>query len=262
MQHNGQCDRLPPFIMSSVPKSGTHLLHQILNGMPNVSNDIGNADKKFFVDHPVQHVDTFKDHFYRLAQLQPNEFGLGHMFYSEQYAYMLRRLHLKHVFIYRDPRDVLVSLSYFIPDHWGEHPLYDDFKRRTTNQRDRILKLIHGVPGIWPDFTAWNRPFYQWKADPNTLSITFEDLMRSSASRRETIMSIVHYLWDGLKPPVPYEEMVNLMEASIDPQHSNTFRKGEIGSWRQELDGSLVQDFKRVAGDLLIESGYERDYDW
>ncbi len=253
---------LPPFLMSSVPKSGTHLLHQILNGMPNVTNDIRNAEKKFFVDHPVQDINIYKDHFYRLAHLQPNEFGLGHMFYSDRYAYMLKRLKLKHIFIYRDPRDVLVSLSYFISDKWPEHPLYDDFNKRITSQNERMVTLIQGVKAKWPNFDAWNRPFYNWKMDPNTLSISFEDLMMSKESRRGTIMRIARYLWEGMTPPVSIEKMVDLMEASINPSQSNTFRKGNIGSWRAEFNEEIKGKFKAVAGSLLIDFGYEKDDKW
>lgn len=262
MHSNNTIIQLPPFLMSSVPKSGTHLLHQILNGMPNVRNDISNSEKKFFVDHHSQDINLFKDHFYRLAQLQPNEFGVGHMFYSERYAYMLRRLNLKHLFIYRDPRDVLVSLSYFIPAKWSEHPLYHDFNNHITNQKERMKTLIKGVPSRWPTINEWNRPFYNWVDDPGTLAISFEDIIISKDSRQRTLMRIVQYLWEGITPPIPFEKMVDMMEKNINPSQSNTFRKGKIGSWREELDAELKQLFKEVSGQLLIDLGYEKDYNW
>lgn len=254
--------QLPPFLMSSVPKSGTHLLHQILNGIPNVTNDISNAEKKFFVDHHVQDINLYKDHFYRLAHLQPNEFGLGHMFYSDKYAYMLKQLNLKHVFIYRDPRDVLISLAHFIPAKWNEHPLYDDFNKRIPIQKERIMTLIQGVEAKWPNINAWNRPFYNWITHPNTLAISFEDLMISKESRRKTMMKIVKYLWEGMTPIMSLEKMVDLMEANINPSQSNTFRNGKIGSWRNEFDGEIKAKFKEVAGGLLIDFGYEKDNNW
>jgi hypothetical protein len=257
--HQDNIVQLPAFLMSSVPKSGTHLLHQILNGLPNIHNDINNQEKKFFVDHHIQDMNIYKDHFYRLAHLQPNEFGLGHMFYSEKYAYMLRRLNLKHIFIYRDPRDVLISLSYFIPAKWNQHPLYEDFNKRITNQRERIMTLIQGVEGKWPNFNDWNRPFYNWIKDPNTLAISFEDLMISKETRQETLLKIVHYLWEDKIPPLPFHKMVELMEANINPKQSNTFRKGQIGSWKEEFDSNIHDKFMEVAGSLLIDFGYKTD---
>lgn len=70
-------DSLPPFLVTTVPKSGTHLIHQILNGMPKVKNDITNSKTKFFVDNPP--VNFFKEHSHRLGLLKPNEFGIGHL---------------------------------------------------------------------------------------------------------------------------------------------------------------------------------------
>lgn len=254
--------RLPPFIMSTVPKSGTHLMHQILNGLPNITNDIYNAEKKFFIDHHVQDIAIFKDHFYRLGKLQPNEFGIGHMFYSEEYAYMLERLNLKHIFVYRDPRDVLISLSYFIPTKWPEHPLYYSFNHEIITHKQRIMALIKGVGGKWPHFDAWNRPFYQWINVPNTLAVSFEELMLSNKMRQAALAKIANYLWAGLPLPEPLESMTKKMENNINPGKSNTFRKGKIGSWREEFDSEIKQAFKEVAGKLLIDFGYEKDFDW
>lgn len=254
--------RLPPFIMSTVPKSGTHLMHQILNGLSNVTNDISNPEKKFFIDHHVHDIAIFKDHFYRLGKLQPNEFGVGHMFYSEEYAYMLRRLNLKHIFVYRDPRDVLISLAYFIPAKWPEHPLYHDFNQNSTTHKQRIMALIKGVQGRWPNFDAWNRPFYSWLNVPNILAISFEELMLSNQTRQAALVKIVNYLYDGLPLLEPLESITKKMESNINPGSSNTFRKGKIGSWREEFDPEIKQAFKEVAGNLLIDFGYEKNQGW
>ncbi|WP_318618918.1 sulfotransferase domain-containing protein [Priestia megaterium] len=262
MSIENNISKLQPFLMSSVPKSGTHLLQQILNGIPYTSNDINDAEKKFFVDHHPQDIEIYKDHFYRLAHLQAGEFGVGHMFYSEKYAYMLKRLNLKHVFIYRDPRDVLISLIHFIPKHWIEHPLYNDFNKSITNNKERIMTLIHGTEAKWPNFDKWNRPFYNWIGKPNTLAISFESLMNSIESRRNCMMTIVQYLWEEDSGTLPIEKIIDAMEANINPGKSRTFREGKIASWKEEFDNEIKEAFKKVAGDLLIDFGYEKDNNW
>jgi hypothetical protein len=40
------------------------------------------------------------------------------------------------------------------------------------------------------------------------------------------------------------------------------FRRGQIGSWEEHLTEEHKMMFKAVAGDVLIELGYERDLDW
>lgn len=253
---------LPPFLVSSVPKSGTHLMHQIITGIPEIKHDISKAESKFFIDHHTKNLDIFRDHMYRLGQIKPNHFGLGHVFYSETYAYMLHRLQLKHIFVYRDPRDVLVSLAYFIPSKWNEHPLFQRFRDEVTDTKDRMLVLLEGVGELWHDFDAWNRPFFNWILDPNTLSISFEELMRSEQSRRAALLSVVDYLWEGSKSPDSYSLLIRGMEANIDPTRSRTFRNGQIGSWRSEFDEEVTRKFKEVAGGLLIDFGYEKNNDW
>jgi hypothetical protein len=43
---------------------------------------------------------------------------------------------------------------------------------------------------------------------------------------------------------------------------SSFFRKGVAGDWKTVFNDKDKRDFKVVAGDLLIELGYERDNDW
>jgi hypothetical protein len=41
-----------------------------------------------------------------------------------------------------------------------------------------------------------------------------------------------------------------------------TFRKGQIGSWREEFSAEHERAVKEVAGSLLVELGYEADPEW
>ena len=50
--------------------------------------------------------------------------------------------------------------------------------------------------------------------------------------------------------------------ANINPKKSHTFRKGESGQWRKIFNEEHTEVFKKVAGDLLIRLGYERNLDW
>jgi hypothetical protein len=199
-----------------------HLLNQILNGIPKVYNNIKKPDHKFFADDFGKDIpgSYFNDHYQRLSKMKSNEYGLGHLNYSVRYANMLKNLNFKHIFLYRDPRDVLVSLAYFIPEHWTDHPLYEDFKYTHLSSKVRIQLLITGVPNKFPSFKEYMGPFYMWIKDPNCLHVTFESLIASEQSRREAILNILSYLWKGLTPPVPLDRMVLLAESNINPRQS------------------------------------------
>lgn len=254
-------DSLRPFLVTSVPKSGTYLLHQLLIGMPNITSEHRHA--KRFISTSDHVKDYYNDHFTRLAMLKENEFGIGHVRYSKAYVGMLRSLNMKHVFLYRDPRDVLVSMSYFIKEKWKTHKLYDDFQKKYPTQKHRLIVLIRGVKRKWPDFYTYNVPYYQWLNERSSYLISFEDLMKSSKSRHHTLTQLTTYLWSGLKPSIPLEQMVQIMnhQLTVKPTVS-TFRSGRIGAWRREFDEEIKQEFKRNAGRLLIEAGYEKNDRW
>jgi sulfotransferase 6B1 len=56
--------------------------------------------------------------------------------------------------------------------------------------------------------------------------------------------------------------MIEKMQSNVSPIKSPTFRKGQAGIWKKEFDEEIKNHFKNVAGGLLIELGYEKDYDW
>jgi hypothetical protein len=253
----GSADSLPKFFMNSIPKSGTHLLKQILLGIPNVTHHYQN---ELYEGYPYQ----LKEHFQKLSSMRENEFGAGHIYYSHEWSEMLKRLGMKQIFIIRDPRDIIVSFNHFILNKYPYHPLYHHLKQCKTNKA-RYRIFIHGAKleqMIYPSIAQWLNPYKGWLKDTNTFSLTFEDLVRSKPSLRNQVDRLAHYLWQGLKPPIPIAEMVHRMEANIDPTKSFTFRSGKVGNWKTEFDEELRTEFKKVAGQQLIEWGYEKNLNW
>ena len=60
-------------------------------------------------------------------------------------------------------------------------------------------------------------------------------------------------------------DCLDRMCADADTVHrpsSTTAAEGFCGKWRRHLSADDVAAFKRVAGDLLIEFGYETDSSW
>ena len=253
----GRKDPLPSFFVNSIPKSGTHLVKQIVLGMPHIEHH----HKNEFYEGRKQNIER---DFYRLGLLKENEFAVGHVFYSQEWEYMLKRLEMKHIFITRDPRDVVVSFAHFIGDKLVTHPLHEYFTDPSTTQKDKLLAIINGKKTKmleYPNIREWFGYFNGW-LNSDVHQITFEELMISEEQRNKTVTKLAEYLWEGLQPPIPISKMVKTMEANIKPSKSITFRKGTIGSWQDEFDEETKHAFKAIAGDLLIKLNYEKDNNW
>ncbi|MCF6136888.1 sulfotransferase domain-containing protein [Pseudalkalibacillus berkeleyi] len=257
----GQSNKgLYPFVLNSIPKSGTHLLKQILMGIPGMQHY---PDKGMFGHY---HFQTPK-HFEWVRTLSENEFVNGHLFYSSEWEDFFKKLNMKQIFVLRDPRDVIVSYAYFIPT-LKIHPLYTTFTQDGFTHKDRLKFLIEGgdpisqTKYVQPDVHEWFTSFSKWMDKENVFTVRFEELNGSQILRFQVLHRMVKFLWG--EDPVPFTRpiMVGKMIQNINTATSPTFRKGGSGGWKHELDDELKGLFKEKAGQLLISLGYEKDTNW
>jgi Sulfotransferase domain len=260
MLKKGELYDLPPFLLNSIPKSGTHLLKQILLGIPRMQHH----PDKGLMGHIHYQTDIKLE---GVKNLSNNEFINGHMFYSKEWEELLKSLNMKHIFVSRDPRDIIVSYAYFIPT-LKIHPLYETFQQEGFTHRDRIKFLIEGGQRTdhkhmhHPNVNDWYNSFISWVERDGVLSLSFEDLISSEKERIKTINKIVDFLWEDKLNPKSKTVMVEKMVQNINPGTSPTFRKGRIGGWKDELDEELKSLFKKFAGELLVKLNYEKDNNW
>ncbi|MBN8207259.1 sulfotransferase domain-containing protein [Bacillus sp. NTK071] len=247
--------QLSAFLMTSMPKSGTHLMKQLLLGIPGVSHDLKD---RFYPEKTTILME-------KLNQINSNHFGQGHLFFSKELSNSLSDASIKHIFISRDLRDVVVSFAYFIESKYPAHPLHFFFSEPTTTQKDKYMALIKGVEkdGLsYPDIATWASSYEGWLSDDHTLTVTYEDLMSSTESMDRQLIRIVTYLWEEDLPSSYHSVLIQLMKKNLDPSASPTFRNGHIGNWKEEFDDELKSAFNNVAGKWLIRNGYEKNQDW
>jgi hypothetical protein len=252
-------DGLHPFMLNSIPKSGTHLLKQILMGIPGMQHHPDKGMFGYYKYQPQKQLDQIK-------KLSHNEFVNGHLYYSPEWEAFFKGLNLKQVFVMRDPRDIVVSYAYFIPT-LPIHPLYATFTQEGFTHKDRIKFLIEGgepiteTKYVQPDVTEWFTSFSKWSERENVFTVKFEDLT-SQMKKLHTVHRLVKFLWGHQPVPFTRPVMVGKMIQNINPGTSPTFRKGAVGGWRNEFDEELIALFKQSAGPLLIELQYEKDMKW
>jgi len=248
---------LPKVVVSSLPKSGTHLLLQIILGIPGMI-----ITPAWIIED--KNIDLVKH----------GSVGPAHFVYSSERVDLLKQNNIKVIYISRDLRDVVVSLVHFVMlNKWGNHP-WTPYLNHLKTHDERLLAMIKGVKLTKeeqekfrithiPSIREFSKNKLGWINEPTICPVTFEELVANSESQNKAIMKIIEYLWHDLKHlKMTKLDLLQKIKQNIVPEKSGTFRKGQIGGWKEEFNIEHKEAFKEVAGDLLIQFGYEKDYAW
>jgi hypothetical protein len=252
----------PPIFGNSKPKSGSHLLLQILNGFTRI------MPYKYVAADPVR---TIRRNGGRrtdaeiLADLQsiPNGvIGWGYVDATPENASFLTQSGRVNYFIYRDPRDMLVSQVFFATDMHEEHGMHAYYKS-LPDFGERLKVAITGIDRDGLKMVSVKQRYegvFAWLAQPNVMCIRFEDLINHRDATLHAMLDEVEKT--GYQIPTPREQALPVLVEAIQPGKSHTFRSGKTGGWRQYFTGEHKSLFKEVAGDLLVKLGYEENNNW
>ena len=252
----------PVLLGISFPKSGTHLLDQILIGFSSVA-PFSRRLHSFYAEYEGEsgHKRAPEDAVQWLDSLRPGDIASAHLFSRSEVVARVSTPAFVPFFIYRDPRDVAVSHVHYVtemePNH-VHHPYYcslPDFNARLTTS-------ILGRPdaGVeFPNIAERFAPYLDWLEQPSVLKIQFEGLIHD---RVATLNRIIEHLLASVSLDVNPIRLLKYLESAIKPKKSPTFRSGKTGEWKNCFSKEHKRLFKEVAGDLLIRLGYESNDDW
>lgn len=92
------------------------------------------------------------------------------------------------------------------------------------------------------------------------LCLRYEDFIND---RYHTLGMVVdHFLKRVNTVSTARDEIIKSLEININPRNSPTFRTGKTGEWKKYFKEEHKKIFKEVAGQLLIDLGYEKTLDW
>ena len=253
---------LPVLLGISFPKSGTHLLDQILLGFSQVAPYAkrvhsfyaeyeGESGKKREPEKALAWLDS----------LQPRDIASAHLFARPETIARVCSENFAPYFIFRDPRDVVVSHVFYVTDMEARH-VHHEYYKSLPDFDARLRVSIFGRPdaGIeFPNIADRFAPYLGWLDKKEVLTIHFEDLIHH---REATLTSIMDHLLSRVTLQAPRQLILDSLETSINPKKSPTFRSGKTGEWKKHFTEEHKKIFKEVAGDLLIKLGYEKDNSW
>jgi hypothetical protein len=200
----------------------------------------------------------------QITQLQDGDIGYGHVYTEPEIVESLCRAEVVPYFIYRDPRDVVVSHVHYVTEIWTSHVHHEYYAHQLRDFDERLKVSILGRPELteieFPGIRERFEPYLGWLKQTEVLVLRFEDFVQH---KRKTLEKILRHAVDrGFKMEVEFDTAVELLERAIDPEQSPTFRSGKVGGWKGNFAPEHKQLFKQVTGDLLVRLGYEKDQDW
>jgi hypothetical protein len=262
----------PVLLGISFPKSGTHLLDQILLGFSKVA-PFARRLHSFFAGYEggSGRKHSLSETLAWVNSLRPRDIGSAHLFAWPEVVPLIASPDFVPYFIYRDPRDVAVSHVFYVNDmepHHVHHTYYrslPDFNSRLSVSilgRSDSSVTGEGSSVEFPDLAGRFAPYLAWLDQPSVMKIHFEDLVND---RRRILNLILDHLLARIGTATlkaDREKVLESLETSIDPGRSPTFRSGKTGEWRKYFTDVHKKIFKNVAGDLLVKLGYEKDNNW
>jgi hypothetical protein len=264
---------IQPVLCNSFQKSGTHLLVNVVASLPQFHHygrktywhylSRARVDSKK-ISKPFQVIKT-------LSQCLQGEIFRGHIAANTELLEFFSHHRFKHLFIFRDLRDVVVSYFYGMKnrkaiDTWPSRYFY-----ALQSDEERLEFLIRGWPNDaplqgfpsevdYPNIGERFRENLSWLTDPNCLAIRFEDLVNPE-TQNHMYTRITRYLLTDISNG-EIRELVRKIYEGRNAKNSHTFRKGIPGSWRNSFSEKHIVLFKELAGQMLIDLGYEHDLKW
>lgn len=175
---------------------------------------------------------------------------------------------IKRFFIIRDARDTMLSF-YFSTKK--SHALQVDTMRERRDQlnslsvEDGLLFLMesgNGMPAIAEIQQSWlNVP----SDGKQFLMVRYEDLVANDQTLFEQIIDYceISISKKQLQDVVSNNSFQNVSGRKPGEEDASAhLRKGIAGDWKNYFTPRVKEEFKRLYGDLLIKTGYEKDLQW
>jgi len=257
-----QPGEFPALLGISFPKSGTHLLDQILLGFSKVA-PYAKRLHSFYAEYegesgvkraPEQALAW-------LASLRPRDVASAHLFGRPEAVARVCSPKFIPYFIFRDPRDVVVSHVFYVTEMESRH-MHHAYYQSLPDFNARLNVSILGRPDAdveFPNIAERFAPYTDWLNHPEVLAIHFEDLIHD---RVATLSHIMDHFLAHVPLRSPRQLILDSLESAINPNRSPTFRSGKTGEWKKYFTEDHKGLFKEVAGNLLVKLGYERTSDW
>ncbi|MBI9082629.1 MAG: sulfotransferase domain-containing protein [Desulfobacterales bacterium] len=171
----------------------------------------------------------------------------------------------KFIVMIRDVRDICVSRYFHVKadENHRHHKLY--------NHIPKEMGILHSMNQMQEAFIDWIGNWASFIGDSKSdiLLIRYEDINRDPYSEFLRILLFFDIqvppslLYDMASSKLKKETDLNkVVQSNLGGRMKSTARKGIIGDWRNHFTPAHKKKMKVIAGELLIQLGYETSNDW
>lgn len=193
-------------IGNGIPKSGTHLINQILNVLgkwKNIRHFINETHYELKSEEETELTTHRCSMSYAVTKLRNGQFISGHLPWSRELERNISKVspfrNIKHVLIYRDPRDTHVSYMKFVT-HSHRHMLYN--KAAKEEQRFMHTNFSNDDERLTYVIKLRKNPhlrYRRWLDSPHCFPVKFECLYQDIQGLKnnvwgETLSRLLEYL--------------------------------------------------------------------
>jgi len=252
----------PPIFGNAKPKSGSHLLVQVLTGFTRI------MPCRYVEAEPIRTITKAgsrrpqEDILDDLRRLPQGVIGWGYVEATPENVVLLCRPDRVNYFIFRDPRDMLVSQVYFATEMHEEHGMHA-YYQGLPDFGERLKVSITGIDQNGLKMVSVRERYdgvLRWREQEHVLCVRYEDFLGRLDATLRAMLDQVERI--GYRIPTPRERAIKVLGESIQPSKSRTFRSGKAGGWREYFTAEHKRLFMHVAGDLLVRLGYEKNDVW
>jgi tetratricopeptide (TPR) repeat protein len=256
-----------PFLVCTVPKSGTMLFRNMLLSI--LGDDLVIPSNCFKI--PL----VTAEYIVAMPKLT-NRIYFGHIWHSENLANRLSSI--PKIVVIRDPREQVVSYAHFLDSiadnvvkktYEGPHPcnVYtSSFQWKDKEWDDKISGMIFGLTSPFVTYPSVYNSYLHYALKwlgPNTFLVRYEDIIGTNLGGNDiAAIKTMKSLMEFIGVEIDEDTLTRRILQGSDSSKSETFRLGGKGKWRQEFKPQHVDQMKMAAPNLLSTLGYEVDENW
>lgn len=277
-------------ISISIPKAGTHLLYKCVRLLDsenkfihpnreglhqNLINKVRALNKNPPPNHyrGPYHLPTSGKLPNAVARMKkwkkPRSFWL-HWPYTAESEERFAHYGKSNFFIYRDPRDQLVSMAFMVhKSRDGKKMSIETLLLDLIDGKQRLyvpwaVEIQSAHPLMWElGVVKFYKLYLPWMQSPKFCVLKFEDLIGPNGGGAiEVQIAEIQKIAAHLGMKCSSEQALQVSRALFG--QSWTFREGKIGSWKEHFTPEVKALFKATPGacQLLKDLGYEADDNW